>query len=600
MKIKVLSILFVFLSIFSLILLPLKVSSENVETEDIINGIIEYNVEKGNFQSCEEWVEKSFPENVGISTEWYVLALSQWGKYNFSPYEKALNEYLETKKVSSASTRLKFAFVLASMGSESEYIEETLENSMGKQGIMSIVYGLHLLNNGYTHSSYTVESAVDELLNMQLSEGGWDLRKQSIDVDVTAMVIQALAPYYSLEKVKIAVDKAILCVSKKMLDDCDFSSYGVPNPESGCQVIVALSSLGIDFISDQRFLKNGKNLLDGIIKYKMPNGSFSHSSDMKTNENATVQVFYSLVAYEKMKNGKGSIYILNKKENDNDLSNSDNSSQSSELINSSESSESSELINSSESSESSELINSSESSEFINSENFSELFENSDVSLPDELASKDNFEEVSENSNEKTDKSNKKSFKIKTIIIVSISILYIVIILVFVLRKKLNFKNFIFISICFLVVLCIFIFSDIQTKDSYYNSNGISKENAVGKVSISIDCKVLKNFSDNSYIPKDGIILNETEFAICQGETVYDILVEATKKYSIHMENNGTSELAYISGINYLYEFDYGDLSGWIFKVNGVESSVGCSSFVLSDGDVIEWCYTLNYGKDIE
>ena len=66
------------------------------------------------------------------------------------------------------------------------------------------------------------------------------------------------------------------------------------------------------------------------------------------------------------------------------------------------------------------------------------------------------------------------------------------------------------------------------------------------------------------------------------------------------MENNGTAELAYISGINYLYEFDYGDLSGWIFKVNGVESSVGCSSFVLSDGDVIEWCYTLNYGKDIE
>lgn len=588
MKIKVLSILFVFLSIFSLILLPLKASFENVENEDIINGIIEYNVEKGNFQSCEEWVEKSFPENVGISTEWYVLALSQWGKYNFSPYEKALNEYLETKKVSSASTRLKFAFVLASMGSESEYIEETLENSMGKQGIMSIVYGLHLLNNGYTHSSYTVESAVDELLNMQLSEGGWDLRKQSIDVDVTAMVIQALAPYYSLEKVKIAVDKAILCVSKKMLDDCDFSSYGVSNPESGCQIIVALSSLGIDFISDQRFLKNGKNLLDGIIKYKMPNGSFSHSSDMKTNENATVQVFYSLVAYEKMKNGKGSIYILSKKENDNDLSNSNNSSQSSELI------------NSSESSESSELINSSESSEFINSENFSELFENSDDSSPDELASKDNFEEVSENSNEKTDKSNKKSFNIKTIIIVSISIIYGLIILVFVLRKKLNFKNFIFISICFLIVLCIFIFSDIQTKDSYYNTNGISKENAVGKVYISIDCEVLKNFSDNSYIPKDGIILNETEFAICQGETVYDILVEATKKYSIHMENNGTAELAYISGINYLYEFDYGDLSGWIFKVNGVESSVGCSSFVLSDGDIIEWCYTLNYGKDIK
>ena len=70
MKIKVLSILLVIFSIFSLMLLPFKVSSENIENEDIINGIIEYNVEKGNFQSCEEWIEKSFPENVGISTEW--------------------------------------------------------------------------------------------------------------------------------------------------------------------------------------------------------------------------------------------------------------------------------------------------------------------------------------------------------------------------------------------------------------------------------------------------------------------------------------------------------------------------------------------------
>jgi len=58
-------------------------------------------------------------------------------------------------------------------------------------------------------------------------------------------------------------------------------------------------------------------------------------------------------------------------------------------------------------------------------------------------------------------------------------------------------------------------------------------------------------------------------------------------------------ESYYVEGINYLYEFDAGYASGWMYKVNGWFPNYGCSSYYLSDGDVIEWVYTCDYGEDV-
>jgi hypothetical protein len=54
--------------------------------------------------------------------------------------------------------------------------------------------------------------------------------------------------------------------------------------------------------------------------------------------------------------------------------------------------------------------------------------------------------------------------------------------------------------------------------------------------------------------------------------------------------------MVYISGISYIYEFDFGDLSGWTYTVNGQRSSVGAGEYKLSDGDAIVWEYTLTLG----
>ena len=58
--------------------------------------------------------------------------------------------------------------------------------------------------------------------------------------------------------------------------------------------------------------------------------------------------------------------------------------------------------------------------------------------------------------------------------------------------------------------------------------------------------------------------------------------------------------MAYVAGIQYLYEFDFGDLSGWVYHVNGVSPDVGCGAYALADGDRIEWLYTRALGNDVK
>ena len=117
---------------------------------------------------------------------------------------------------------------------------------------------------------------------------------------------------------------------------------------------------------------------------------------------------------------------------------------------------------------------------------------------------------------------------------------------------------------------------------------------------MTIRCDTVTGLSDSEYIPADGIVLKETEFVIDSDDTAFDILVEAARKYNIQMENSGAEGMAYIAGINYLYEYDFGEFSGWMYYVNRKAPSVGCDQYVLSDGDVIEWLYSCELGKDLD
>ncbi len=102
-------------------------------------------------------------------------------------------------------------------------------------------------------------------------------------------------------------------------------------------------------------------------------------------------------------------------------------------------------------------------------------------------------------------------------------------------------------------------------------------------------------------VPENGVILPVTTVSFYEGESVFNVLQRVMKKAGIHMEFENTPmyNSAYIEGINNLYEFDCGELSGWMYKVNGWFPNYGCSRYQLKQGDVIEWVYTCDLGVDV-
>ena len=125
---------------------------------------------------------------------------------------------------------------------------------------------------------------------------------------------------------------------------------------------------------------------------------------------------------------------------------------------------------------------------------------------------------------------------------------------------------------------------------------------------ITIRCDTILNNMDNldpakaPYVPDDGVILREVTVEFEEGETVFDVLNRVCKQYNIPIEYSWTPmyDSYYIEGINNLYEFDCGSESGWMYKVNGWFPNYGCSSYYLTGGEKIVWCYTCNgLGEDV-
>ena len=124
---------------------------------------------------------------------------------------------------------------------------------------------------------------------------------------------------------------------------------------------------------------------------------------------------------------------------------------------------------------------------------------------------------------------------------------------------------------------------------------------------ISIACNTI--FSNMSFltegkqniVPTDGVILKEKTAVFYEGESVFNVLARECRQNNIHLEfvNVPFYNSAYIEGIGNLYEFDCGELSGWMYKVNGDFPQFGCSQYTLKKDDKIEWVYTCDSGKDV-
>lgn len=594
--------------VLSLALVPIRAAGYEYtadEVDDLIGGILAYKLEESGADDVQEWIDGYLTDKAGTMSEWYIIALSQDGVRGMDSYERALRGYISSNTIHSATTREKLALALCAAGSSDSYIADILDDSIGANGIMSRIYGLHVLNNGYTCGDYTAESVADELLDLQYPDGGWALFGDYGDIDVTAMTIQALAPQYDERSdVEAAVDRGLDFLSRKQMDDGGYKGFGKPNPESSAQVLTALSALGIDCQEDSRFIKDGNTIIDSMVTYRLDDGSYCHEAGGGFNETATIQAMYSFVAYKRLLDGKPSLYIM---DNRRELlpNGSDTPNTTAPATTAAGASAVTTARNSAESGSTTTVTSSAVSAGSSTAHTSASVKSTATVTAAGSSVQTSASSELSATTSATTAKAvisaNSDNTRVgykPVAILVIIGAGALLSVLLLALGKR-SYKNFLFVGAAAAAGVIIVLVTDIRSADEYYGSSAV-KENAVGTVTMEIRCDTAVGKSDSEYIPEDGVILPVTSFDIEAGDTVYDVLTDAAQTYGLQIDAHGGSKsMIYVAGINYLYEFDFGDLSGWVYHVNGISPSRNSGDYVLSDGDVIEWLYTCELGRDL-
>lgn len=448
----------------------------------------------------------------GDSGDWYALGVLASGeKADLSEYERSLNALLRENKALPAATRQRTALLMKAFGlGQTDFARETPDATIGKQGIMSLVFGLHLLSNGFESELHTPQSVIAQILSLEKPDGGWAVSGQKADADVTAMTLQALAPYTGADmQVREAVNRGLDVLSRIQADNGGYLSYGNENAESAAQVIIALTALGIDPETDERFIKNGFSAVDAMERFCLPEGGVSHLPGGPGSEMAAAQAYLARAALKRFDAGKGSVFLL------------------------------------------------------------------------DELESAPPAE-----------KSN-----LRTILLCVIGGLCLIAVGVLRLRGKRSVKSYLLVfgialALC-AAVLCI----DVKTPGEYYRLEDDGSGKRIGSVTMAIRCDKAIGLAD--HVPSDGVLLEETEFPICEGDTAYDLLVRAVRERGMLLQADGPSGGKYVRGIENIGEFDFGDLSGWVYLINGEQASVSCSALKLKPDDRLEWVYTLELGADV-
>ncbi len=338
-----------------LLLSPLSVpaTAEEADTPlSVAQGIVEW--KKKDSGSPDGWLmNDAFLETAGSTAgDWYPIGLSRLGiDDRYEDYLAVLEDRVEARyrqpgRLSAAKAtewhRIILA-VLAAGGDPTAFgtdengqpinlladgvYDRGKASPLGRQGINGMIWGLIALDSMRyevpENACDTRESILAEILSAQLPNGGWAMNGNGADPDLTAMAIQALAPYYKGEldtraDVREAVDKALGFLSASQLPTGGFMSWGTENVESTDQVLIALCCLGIDPLRDARFIKEGHTLLWGILRYRQPDGGFAHSfsydpqnpnaKPSQSNSMAGEQTLLAMAALYRLENGLSSLY----------------------------------------------------------------------------------------------------------------------------------------------------------------------------------------------------------------------------------------------------------------------------------------------------
>lgn len=326
-----------------------QVQAKEYDADDLkekIEQVIDWKKTASKQHTNEALFSNTFLKNAGNSVvDWYAFALGRAGyPDDYEAYraiiEQTVQQRYEKKGQLSPSKatewhRISLAYLAAggdpTMVGGHNLIADGVYNrgktaDLGTQGINGLIWGLITVDAlRYPIPANAYESRADiikRILALQLKDGGFALNQKTADIDLTAMALTALAPYYNSDEifsfndkktqkplkksVRQAIDEAILWLSMKQLKNGDFASAGVANLESTAQVAVALTTLHIDVATDQRFIKKNHTVIDGLLGYEHKDGGFIHAATYteenptslpdEVNSMASEQALYALVA----------------------------------------------------------------------------------------------------------------------------------------------------------------------------------------------------------------------------------------------------------------------------------------------------------------
>lgn len=567
--------------------------------EEYLNNVLEYvkaetyNPSLGSTYG--EWAVLAEARGNVSASVWYDKYLSNIAKSVASMNGKLDNTSTQTKhteysRVILALTSLgedatKFT---GSNGTVYNLVEPLFEKNgstyrVSEQGNNGTAFALIALDSGSYYKDATGTTArnawINSLLDAQISDGSWgiDADFPGPNVDMTAMVVQALAPYCSTNAtVKAAVDKAVEWLSVEYQKTGDYGSS-----ESAAQVIVALSALGIDARTKADFQYKGISVLSNFLSYADPNSKgFLHDKQPNStvNQMASEQAAYTLVAYDRYVNGSKRLYDMS------DVTKRENADAQAVI----------DMINQigyvDESSynaiaEARNAYNKLSAADKAKVENYNTLTaaETSYKAILKQKRTeqynllKTHYDELLNDKTKKYGTAAKKK-------------------LASILQQAQTDMNA----------------AESCERVTAIYEKAITDLDAVKPGDIEVTFRLIGaleatqdvDLTTDSYLPEYVTWVPTKTYALQENATVYDLFTEAMSDAGLRYigaESNYVSTIYAPSclGGYALSEFTNGKKSGWMYTVNGTHPNQGLKNWTLKDGDVVIWHYVNDYSHEV-
>lgn len=454
---------------------------------------------------------------------------------------------------------------------------------VSEQGNNGTAFALIALDSGNYYDNATGTTArnawIKSLCDAQINNGAWgiDTDFPGSNVDMTAMVVQALAPYCSTNAtVKAAVDKAVEWLSAEYQKTGDYGSS-----ESAAQVIVALSALGIDAKTDSRFQHNGISVLSNFLSYADPNSKgFLHDKQPNStvNQMASEQAAYTLVAYDRYVNGSKRLYNMS------DVTKRENADAQAviDMINQIGYVDESSYNAIAEARNAYNKLSAADKEKVTNYNTLTAAETSYKAILKQKQtdqykALKAHYDDLLNDKTKKYGTAAKKK-------------------LASILQQAQTDMNA----------------AESCERVTAIYEKAITDLDAVKPGDIEVTFRLIGaleatqdvDLTTDSYLPEYVTWVPTTTYALQENATVYDLFTEAMSDAGLRYigaESNYVSTIYAPSclGGYALSEFTNGKKSGWMYTVNGTHPNQGLKNWTLKDGDVVIWHYVNDYSHEV-